>query len=54
MNAKTRKRFEQILMFSTRIQRVMESESLENFLADEDIQDAILYQGNRIRKSLDT
>ena len=51
MNANTRKRLEQILMFATRIQRIMKSKSLENFLADNDIQDAVLYRLGQIGES---
>ena len=48
MNANTRRRFEQILMFATRIQNKMKEETLESFLADEDKQDAILYRLGQI------
>ena len=48
MNANTRKRLEQILMFAIRIQRVMKSTSLDKFLSNEDIQDAVLYRLGQI------
>ena len=48
MNENTRKRLEQILMFAIRIHRIMESKSLAHFLADEDIQDAVLYRLGQI------
>jgi len=38
-------------MFATRIQRIMKSKSLENFLADNDIQDAVLYRLGQIGES---
>ena len=48
MNAKTRRQFEQILMFAIRIQNKMKDETLETFLTDEDKQDAILYRLGQI------
>jgi len=48
MNESTKKYLEQILMFAIRIQRVMKSKSLENFLVDEDMQDAVLYRLGQI------
>jgi len=44
MSAKLRRRFEQMLMFAVRVQDIMKDKTLEAFLADGVIQDAILYR----------
>jgi len=48
MNVQTRERLEQILRFATRIQSSMKAETLEDFLTDEDKQDAIMYRLGQI------
>ena len=48
MTASTKRRFEQILMFATRIQDDMKTEALETFLANSILQDAVLYRLGQI------
>ena len=48
MNARTKERLEQILMFALRIQDSMKNETIEKFLENEDKQDAVMYRLGQI------